>query len=171
MKRFQTEYSENSITYWPAYEAGKIGMIFLVVLGTLFIATSIWALLDNPSRKTSLEILVAFPLVVVALCSAFSFVFRTMHTKIVVSKEGIGCFKSIVAVEKQISWKEVSAVYFSQDPWYGRKSCRIYFYKSLSPKLHEKDTCDFVLPVASVDEQKLLQLIPNHLWKNNPWYS
>lgn len=171
MKRFQAEYSENSITYWPAYEAGKIGIIFFVVIGTLFIATSIWTLLDNPSRKTYLGILVAFPLVVVALCSVFSLILRTMHTKIVVSKEGIGYFKSNVAIEKQISWKEVSAIYFSQDLWYGNKSCRIVFNKSLSPKLHEKDICDFVLPVSSVDEQKLLQLIPNHLWKNNPLYA
>ena len=138
MKRFQAEYSENSITYWPAYEAGKIGIIFFVVIGTLFIATSIWTLLDNPSRKTYLGILVAFPLVVVALCSVFSLILRTMHTKIVVSKEGIGYFKSNVAIEKQISWKEVSAIYFSQDLWYGNKSCRIVFNKSLSPKLHER---------------------------------
>ena len=31
MKRFQTEYSENSITYWPFYEAGKIGIIYLIL--------------------------------------------------------------------------------------------------------------------------------------------
>ncbi len=51
MKRFRTQYSENSITYWPSYEAGVIGIIFLVVLGTLFVTTAIWTLLDNPSKK------------------------------------------------------------------------------------------------------------------------
>jgi hypothetical protein len=67
MKKFQAEYSENSITYWPTYEAGKVGIIALIVLGTLFIVTSIWALLDNPSKTTALEIVVAFPLVVFVL--------------------------------------------------------------------------------------------------------
>lgn len=171
MKQFQTKYTENSITFWPAHEACKIGIVFLSVLGTLLSATSIWTLLDNPSRKTCLEILVAFPLVAVVLYFIFCFLFRTMHIKIVVSKEGVECFKSKAAIAKQIYWKDVSAVYFNQDPWYGRKSCRIFINKSLSPRQHEKDTCDFVLPVASIDEQMLLQLIPNYLWKNRPWYS
>ena len=168
MKRFQAEYSENSITYWPTYEAGVIGSIFLVVLGSLFIATSIWVLLDNPSRTIALEILVAFLLVVFALYCAGRYLSRVMHTKIVVSKEGIVYFQNNTAIEKQISWDEVSAVCFCQDPWYGRKSYRIYFDKTPSQELHEKDKCDFVLPVSSVDEQKLLQLITKYLWKNNP---
>ena len=91
-----------------------------------------------------------------------------MYTKIVVSTEGIVLFKNNVAIEKQISWCEVSAVYFSQDPWYGRKLCRIFFNKEQSHELREKDKCDFVLPISSVDEQKLQQLIPNYLWENNP---
>lgn len=170
MKRFQAQYSETSIIYWPVYEAGKIGIIFLVVIGTLFITPSIWILLDNPSGKTCLKTLVAFSLVVIALYSASRLIFRTMHTKIVVSKEGIVYFKSNGVIKKQISWKEVLAVYFNQDPWYGRKSCRIFLNNSLSSKLHEKGACDFVLPIASVDEQKLLHLIPSYLWKNDPWY-
>ena len=47
MKKIQAEYFENSITYWPTYE---VRIIALIVLGTLFIATSIWVLLDNPSK-------------------------------------------------------------------------------------------------------------------------
>ena len=170
MKRFQTEYSENSITYWPAYEAGKIGIIFLVVLGTLFVTTAIWTLIDNPSRETQLETQVALPIVVFVLCVMLRYTYRTMHKKIVISNTGIAYFKNNVAAEQQIEWKDVEAVYFCQDPWYGRKSCRIFFSKTSSPKIHKKDACDFVLPVASVDEQKLLQLIPNHLRKNNPWW-
>lgn len=171
MKRFQTEYSENSITYWPAYEAGKIGIIFLSVLGTLFIATAIWILFDNPSRETQLETQVALPIVVFVLCIVLRYTYRTMHTKIVISKAGIAYFKNNVAIEKRINWEEVSAVYFSQDPWYGRKSCRIFFKKISSQRPRELDKCDFVLPVYSVNEQKLLQLIPKSLWINNPWYS
>ena len=171
MKYFQTEYSENSITYWPAYEAGKNGMIFFIVLGSLFITASIWVLLDNPSKNTYLEILVALPLVVFALCAVCSYIFRIMRTKIVVSREGIGYFENNHAKKRQINWKEVSAVYFSQDPWYGRKSCRIFFITASSLKPSENGPCNFVLPVASVDKQKLLQLIPNYLWKNNPWQS
>lgn len=169
MKRFQTEYSENSITYWPAYEAGKIGIVFLIVLGTLFIATAIWTLLDNPSRETQLETQVALPIVVFVLCVVLRYAYRTMHKKIVVSNAGITYFKNNVAAEKQIGWKDIEAVYFSQELWYGRKSCRIFFKKITSQRPWEKDKCDFVLPVHSGDEQKLLQLIPNHLWKNNPW--
>ena len=168
MKRFQAEYSENSITYWPTYEAGKVGIIALIVVGSLFIATSIWVLLDNPSRITALEILVAFPLVVFALYCAGRYLSRVMYTKIVVSKEGIVYFKNNTAIEKQISWDEVSAVFFSQDPWYGRKICKIFFDKAPSQELNEKDKCDFVFPVSSVDEQKLLHVIPKYLWKNNP---
>ena len=171
MKRFQTEYLENSITYWPTYKAGRIGIILLVVLGLIFIATSIWTLLDNTSRNTRLEILMALPFVVLVLWVAFNFVVRTMQTKIVVSKEGIMRFQNNSAIEKQISWDDVSSVYFCQDLWYGTKSCRIYFTKTIHPKTNEKDSCDFVLPVNSVDEQKLLQLIPKCLWKNNPWYN
>ncbi len=170
MKKFQTEYSENRITYWPSYEGGRIGIILFFVVGTLFIATSIWTLSDNPSRETRLEIQVALPIVVVALCAVFCFILRTMHTKIVVSNAGIEYFKNNDATEKRINWEDVSAVYFSQELWYGRKSCRIFLHKTLTQKPYEKDKCDFVLPVCSVDEQKLLQLIPDNLWKNNPWY-
>ena len=168
MKRFQAESSENSITYWPFYEAGKIGRIFLVVLGTLFITTFILILLDNPSSTTFWGTLVIFPLVVAALYYAFSYISRTMYTKIVVSTAGIVFFKNNNAIEKQICWGEVSAVYFSQDPWYGRKSCRIFFNKEQPHDPSEKDKCDFALPISSVDEQKLQQLIPNYLWKKNP---
>ena len=168
MKRFQAEYSETSITYWPIYEAGKIGRIFLVALGTLFVTTSILILLDNPSTGTFWGILVIFPLVVAALYYAFSYISRTMYTKIVVSTEGIVFFKNNIAIEKQISWDEVSAVYFSQDPWYGKKSCRIFFNKEQPHEPREKYQCDFALTISSVDEQKLQQLIPNYLWKNNP---
>ena len=168
MKRFQAEYSENSITYWPIYEAGKIGRIFLVVLGTLFITTFIMILLDNPSSATFWGSLVIFPLVVAALYYAFCYISRTMYTKIVVSTEGIVFFKNNNALEKQICWSEVLAVYFSQDPWYGRTSCRIFFNKDQPQEPSVKDKCDFVLPVSSVDEQKLLQVIPKYLWKNNP---
>lgn len=168
MKKFQAEYSENSITYWPTYEAGKIGIIALMVLGTLFIATSIWVLLDNPSKETALETVVAFPLVVLVLYFATRYLTRMMYSKIVVSTEGIVCFKGSVASKKQISWSEVSAVYFHQDPWYGRQSCRIFFKKDQFQESCEKDRPDFVLPISSVDEQKLQQLIPAYLWNNNP---
>ena len=171
MKRFQTEYSENSITYWPFYEAGKIGIISLVVLGTLFVTTAIWTLLDNPSRETRLETQVALPIVVLVLCVVLRYIYRTMHKKIVISNTGIVYFRNNVAVEKQIGWKDIEAVYFSQDLWYGRKSCRIFFKKQSSQIPREIDKCDFALPVNSVDEQKLLQLIPRYLWKNNPWCS
>ena len=85
MKRFPTEYSEKSITYWPAYEAGKIGIIFLVVLGTLFVTTAIWTLIDNPSRETQLETQVALPIVVFVLYVMLRYTYRTMHKKIVIS--------------------------------------------------------------------------------------
>jgi len=168
MKRFQAEYSENSITYWPIYEAGKIGKIFLFMLGALLIATVILILLNNPSSAIFWGIMVILPLVVAALYYALSYISRTMYTKIVVSTEGIVFFKNNNAIEQQICWGEVSAVYFSQDPWYGRKSCRILINKEQPQEPIEKDKCDFVLPISSVDEQKLQQLIPNYLWKNNP---
>lgn len=171
MKRFQAEYSENSITYWPAYEAGRIGIIALIVLGTLFVITTIWTLLDDPSRETRLETLVALPIVVFALCVVLRYTYRTMYKKIVISNTGIVCFRNNVAVEKQVAWKDVEAVYFCQELWYGRKSCRIFFKKISSQRIHENDKCDFVLPIYSVDEQKLLQFIPKCLWANNPWYS
>lgn len=170
MKRLQTEYSKNSITYWPAYEAGKIGIISLVVLGTLFVTTTIWTLLDNPSRETQLEVQVALPLVVFAFCVAIRYAYRVMHKKIVISNAGIASFKNNGEAEKQIVWKDIEAVYFSQELWYGRKTCRIFFKKITPQSPHEKDKCDFAFPVHSVDEQKLLQLIPKYLWKNDPWY-
>ena len=171
MKRFQTEYSENSITYWPAYEAGKIGIIAFIVLGSLFVTTAIWALVNDPSRETRLETLVALPIVVLALCVALRYTYRIMYKKIVISNTGIACFRNNVAVEKQFAWKDVEAVYFCQDPWYGKKSCRIYFKKISAPRIHKNDKCDFVLPIYSVDEENLLLLIPKCLWANNPWYS
>ena len=113
MKRFQTEYSENSITYWPSYEAGKIGIISLIVLGTLFVTTAIWTLLDNPSRETRLETQVALPIVFLVLCVVLRYTYRTMHKKIVISNTGIVYFRNNVAVEKQIEWEDVESVYFS----------------------------------------------------------
>ena len=169
MKRFQTEYSENSITYWPFYEAGKIGIISLVVLGTLFVTTAIWPLLDNPSRETRLETQVALPIVVLVLCVVLRYIYRTMHKKIVISNTGIVYFRNNVAVEKQIEWEDVESVYFAQDSWYGRKSFRIFLKKISFQSPRKIDKCDFVIPVNSVDEQKLLQLIPKGLWANNPW--
>ena len=169
MKQFQTKYSKDSITYWPSYEVGRIGIIFFLLLGILFIATSIWTLLDNTSRETRLELQVALPIVVVALCAMLRFVYRTMHTRIVVSNTGIEYFKNDNVAEKQISWGDVAAVYFIQEPWYGRKTCRIFLNNGASQNSCEMDKCDFVLPVNSVDERKLLQLIPDYLWKNNPW--
>lgn len=53
MKRFEAKYSENSITYWPYYESGKVGIIYLTLIGTLFVGAAIWTLLDNPSRKNT----------------------------------------------------------------------------------------------------------------------
>ena len=171
MKRFKPEYSENSITYWPSYESGKIGIIFFVALGALFVATAIWILIDDPSSETQLETLVALPIVVFALCVVLRYTYRTMHKKIVILNTGLVYFENNVAVEKQIAWKDVEAVYFCQDLWYGRKSCRIFLKKMSSQGPHENDKCDFVLPVYSVDEQKLLLLIPKCVWANNPWYS
>ena len=171
MKQYQTEYSENSVTYWPSYTAGRIGIVLLLVIGILFIITSVWTLLDNPSKETQLEIQVAFPIVVIALCAIFRIIYRTMHVKIVISNTGIGYYKNNVVAEQQILWKDISAVYFNQEHWYGRKTCKIFLTKTSSLTPCKKDKCDFVLPVCSVDEQKLVQLIPAYLWKNNPWYS
>lgn len=168
MKQLQAEYSDNSITYWPTYEAGKIGRVFLVVSCILFVATSLCLALGNSTRATRLGILLVFPFVMTTFYYALSYVSRIMHMKIVVSSEGIAHFKSKTTIEKQIGWEDVTAVYFFQDPWYGRKSCRIYLKKAQSPRISEKDKCDYVLPVNSVDERKLLRLIPSCLWKNNP---
>lgn len=171
LKRFRTEYYENSITYWPNYEIGKIGIISLIVIGTLFITTAIWTLLDNPSRETRLETQAALPIVVFVLYAVLRYTYRTMHKKIVISNTGIVYSQNNVKADKQIGWNDIEAVYFSQELWYGRKTCRIFFKKTTSQMLHEKDKCDFVLPVYSVEEQKLLTLIPKYLWANNPWYS
>lgn len=169
MKQKQAIYSESRIIYWPAYEAGRIGLIFFGVIGTLFVATSIWILLDTSSRETRLTLLVLLPLMLVVLYAIIRCVLRTMHTKIVVSKKGVEYFNSVGAIDKQIDWKDVAAVYFTQELWYGRKSCKIFFTKTILHNSREKNECDFLFPVQSVDEQKLVQLIPEQLWKNNPW--
>lgn len=72
MKRFKTEYSENSITYWPAYEAGIMAIIFVVVLGTACVVTAICILLDNTSRGTQLATQIALSISV--LCCMLYFV-------------------------------------------------------------------------------------------------
>ncbi len=167
MKRFKTEYSEKSITYWPTYEAGKIGIVFSSIIGTIFVATAIWTLLDNPSHGTQVITSVAIPVVVLVLCVVLRYLYRTVHIKIVVSDIGITYFKNNIPEEK-FEWNDIDAIYFYRDPWYGRKSCRILLKKGSSPKRNKKNACDFVLPVYSVDEQKLLQLIPHHLQKNDP---
>lgn len=168
MKKIQAKYSENSIIYWPSYAAGRIGIIYLGVVGIPFIATLIWTLLDNPSNEARLETQMALPLVVIALCTVFSLIYRKMHTKIIVSSTGIEYFKNDNVAEKKIKWEDVSAIYFKQELWYGRKTCRIFLKNSGSLTFGKNNKCDFVLPVYSVDEQKLLQLIPDYLWKNHP---
>ena len=170
MKRFKTEYSESSITYWPTYEAGIIGIIFFVVLETAYVVTAICILLDNTSRGPRLATLFTLPISVCVLYVVLCYIYRTMHMKITVSAAEITYMKNNVAEEEKIEWSDVETVCFYQDPWHGRKSCRIFLNEESSKKCDKKDACDFVLPVASVDEQKLLQLIPNHLWKNNPWW-
>lgn len=169
MKRFQTEYSESSVAYRPFYEAGKIGIISLVVLDALFIATAVWTLVDNPSREMCLVIPIVILIAVCVLCIVFRYIYRAMHEKIIVSNTGIVYFRNNVAVEKQIEWEDVESVYFAQDSWYGRKSFRIFLKKISFQSPRKIDKCDFVIPVNSVDEQKLLQLIPKGLWANNPW--
>lgn len=170
-KRFQSEYSKNSITYCPAYEAGRIGIIFFSILGTLALATSVWTLLDNPSRETRLGILAVLPIIVIALCATLRYIYRAMQIKFVVSDKGIARFKNDTVLEIQIRWEDVTAIYFEQELWHGRKSCRIVLNEALHPGLHEKDGCVFILPVYSVDEQKLQKFIPDYLWRNHPWRS
>ena len=169
MEKIETEYSDTRIIYWPSYEAGKIGIVFFSVLGAMFIAISLWTLLDNITIGTQLEIIVAIPVVVIAWWISCKFILRKMYVKIVVSNTGIVYSNNYTKEEKQISWGEISAVYFSQEHWHGRKSCRIYLKKAAPQPPREKESCDFVLPVASVDEKKFLQFIPNYLWTNDPW--
>ena len=171
MKQNRIEYSNNRIVYWPFYEAATVGVIYLLVIGALFIAASIWMLLDNPSSETNLGIQLIFLLGVVALCTTFRFVSRRMHTRIIISNEGIRYKNGNFQVEKQIRWDDVSLVYFCQEHWYGTKACKIFYKTTLSYEHHKKYKCDFLLPVYDVDEQKLLRFIPNYLWGNKPWHS
>ena len=47
MKQYQTNRSEDSITYQPALGAAKAVLILLSVMEALFVATTIWSLSDN----------------------------------------------------------------------------------------------------------------------------
>ena len=168
MKNGKTRYSKNSITYWPSYEGGKIILIYFGALGILFIATLIWLMLENPSEEALLEVKIVLPIIVVAICALFSFVYRVMQTKITVSDVGIEYFKNDDNVEKVIPWEDISAIYFKQEQLsYGRKTCRVFLKNSTCLNKSHND-CDFVLPVYGVDINRLLELIPKHLWKNNP---
>lgn len=89
MKPYQTDHSENSITYQPALGAAKVVLILLSVMEALFVATTIWILSDNTADSTRIELLVAFPFVVAALSVAIVFIARRMRIKIVISTEGI----------------------------------------------------------------------------------
>jgi len=169
MKKNMTVYSDNSITYWPFYEAGRIGVIYFLVIGIIFIAISLQTLSDNISKGTRLCIIVVIPVVVIALLVICSFIFRAMHKKIVVSNTGVEYSNKYTKSENKICWEEVSAVCFTQEHWYGRKSCKIFLKKKTFQKPQKNDKYDILLPVNSVDEQKLLQFIPEYLWKNNPY--
>ena len=171
MKIIQTEYSENSVTYWPVYKEGKIGIILSAIFGMLCVALGILILLDNSSKGTKLTILAALLIVIFVLLVGIRYIYRIMYMKIIVSDTEITYCKNNTADKKQILWENVESVYFNQDLWYGRKSLKIFCRKSENQKSAEKDICDCVLPVNAVDEQKLLQLIPNHLWKNQPWWA
>ena len=163
MKQYQTNRSEDSITYQPALGAAKAVLVLLSVMEIIFVATTIWILSDNTAGSTRLGLLVAFPFVVAALSAAIVFIARRMRIKIVISTEGIEYYSSNGDLQTQIDWSEVSGVYFHQDPWRGMRSCRIFLQKQAT------DANGLNIPVAAVDEGKLVQLIPNHLWQNKPW--
>ena len=169
MKRFEAQYSENSITYWPYYESGKVGIIYLTLIGTLFVGAAIWMLLDNLSRETRIETQISLPTVLLLLCVAFYYIYRTMHVKIVVSDTGIKVFGKGVTIKKQIDWKDIQAVYFSQG-LYGRASLRLFVNKPPSQSYDKNNKCDFAISINSVDEKKLLQLVPKRLWANKPMF-
>ena len=168
MKRNETVYTNTSIEYWPSYEAGKIGIIYLSVLEAVFVAVSLWILLDGVLSTMHVMIFLAVVLSAVVYLTLLWFTRRMMVNRIKVTNIGIEIY-SYLELRKSIRWENVSVVLFHTDAWYGKKSCRIYLKRNNQIIPRNADPCDIVLPVFSVDEKKLLQLIPESLWKNNPW--
>lgn len=171
MRKHSNRIFENRIEFWPYYEAGMAGSIVLIVIGTLYVATAIWILLEETAtRETRLLTQVVLPIAVVALSVALRWIIHLMHTKIVVSNIGIEFFVNETVTQNCINWEDVAEVYFYQDNWYGTRACRIFLKKTISQKSTKAKKCDFAFSVCSVDEGKLLQFIPDYLWKNKPWY-
>ena len=165
MRQFEANCTDSSITYWPSYEAGKIGVIALSLLEVTLIADLLWALADKITVETRFGIIAT-----VLISAAFyfllcRFLIRRKYDQYVVSYVGIQYSNKYTKDIRQINWEDVSAVCFAQDRWFGRKSCRIHINKSFSADR----PCDFILPVHSVNEQNLLQFIPDSLRKNNPY--
>ena len=164
-------YSDNGITYWPCYAAGKALIILSSVCAVVFLLISLWTLLGNATAETQWKILISIPIVGIIWCMAYKISLRTMYTKIFISNTGVVYSNNRTNSKVQINWDDVIAIYFVQEQWYGRQSCKIYLKNTTCSMPQQNDPCDLVLPVSSVDKQKMLQVIPVHLQKNSPtWF-
>lgn len=170
MKQSRTKYTEESVTYFPCYEAGKLGIIATTILGILAIAVFLLVLFGNYTSETVLFVMIASPLVILMLVLMLVGLIHQMRMKIVVSTDGIELFHGGNTPQKQVAWEDVSGVYFHKDGWYGREVCRIFLKSTFSLCSAGSSKCDFILPLYGAVLENILLLIPRHLWKNDPKY-
>jgi len=170
VKHVETEYPD-AISYWPSLEAGKIGFLLVSILGFTFIINALWTLSDATTIGVKIKTIVVVSFAGIGLYMIFRKIYRAMYIQITISVDSIVIENKRTAFYRKISWEDVSEVYFHQENWFGRKTCRIYLKQDKMKEKKDFEASALVLPIFSVDENKLVEIIPKCLWKNHPWYS
>ena len=163
MKDYKAKYSDNGIIYWPSYEAGIVGVVFLLVSGSMLLVMFLITLFDNIATGIQQEIIIAIPAIIIIMLILLGFILKAMYVRIEISDIGITLSNSFTKTKISVKWQEVSDVNFCQEYWFGRKTCRIYLEKTdIQPNLNKRP-CDLEIPIFSVNENKLLQFFQTHL--------
>lgn len=161
MKDYKAKYSNEGITYWPLHSVAKFAMLF-PALGVVIIAVLLWCLYDSSTFGERITIIIEIVLMVIVTCWTYCFCMKKKHDCYTVSQKGINYKNKYASFEMYIAWDNVVGVYFVQNHWNGSTMCEIIFGEEMMQR-------SLMIPVLEVDDKKLLQFLPKHLWKNNPW--
>jgi len=161
VKKYNTIYNFDSITYWPYYAYSLTFAVFIVILSSasFIIALSIM-INDKPFDIWAVGILFF-------LCVGGGFslvpIFKLSTTKFHINYFGVSISSRIKNKNCCISWKDVYKICYRRDFYYGKDSCIIY-YKirdiTISDNAHA-----IALPLRSVHYSDLIKFFPKHIEK------
>lgn len=167
MDKRKIEYTVNSISYYVLYVGGLIYVIrFLCCLWMGSCAViSIWILLTESvveSWKALLFVFLAFLYGMVMLYWAD----LASTRKVLIDREKFQITGKKQSMVLSIPWSTVSDVELLTEHFYGRTYLRIYADIYDGNCTHKRKRLVNLILESSIDRQKLLDLIPDHIFVN-----